>query len=123
MKLIKLETMTIYQLVDRFAEIGIAQDQALLYDEYGKFNRLFGQMTDVDNELRARGKEARLSLMNLYNHANIQVRLQAAKWSIGVALVEARKVIQTISESGWMPQAGEAGMTLENLDDGTFKPD
>jgi hypothetical protein len=36
MKRVKLKAMTVHQLVDRFAEIGVAQDQALLYDEIGK---------------------------------------------------------------------------------------
>jgi Domain of unknown function (DUF2019) len=40
--------MTVDRSVDRFAEIGVAQDQALLYDEIGKFNRLFDQMHLVD---------------------------------------------------------------------------
>lgn len=65
--------------VDRFAEIGIAQDQALLYDEHKKFNRLFSEMNDVDQELRRRGLQARLALLKLFDHPNMQVRLKAAK--------------------------------------------
>jgi hypothetical protein len=53
----------------------------------------------------------------------MQVRLQAAKWSLGVAPEAARQVIESISESNWFPQAGDAGMTLSNLDSGVFKPD
>jgi hypothetical protein len=118
-----LKSITVDQLVDRFAEIGIAQDQALLYDEYKRFNRLFNQMNDVDQELRRRGLQARLALLRLFDHPNMQVRLQAAKWSLGVAPEAARQVIESISESNWFPQAGDAGMTLSNLDSGVFKPD
>ena len=118
-----LKSMTVDQLVDRFAEIGVAQDQALLYDEIGKFNRLFDQMHLVDIELRARGLAARLALLRLFDNQNMQVRLQAAKWSLGVAPEAARQVIESISESNWFPQAGDAGMTLSNLDLGIFKPD
>ncbi|HEV7909773.1 MAG TPA: DUF2019 domain-containing protein [Methylocella sp.] len=110
-------------LVDRLAEIGVAQDQALLYDEIGKFNRLFDQMHAADIELRARGPAARLALLRLFDYQNMQVRLQAARWSLGVAPEAARPVIESISESNWFPQAGEAGMTLSNLDSGIFKPD
>jgi hypothetical protein len=46
MKRIRLEDATVDQLVERFAEIGVAQDQAELMGEMGKFNRLFGQMKD-----------------------------------------------------------------------------
>ena len=118
-----LKSMTTEQLVDRFAEIGVAQDEALLYDEIGKFNQLFDQMHAVDDELRARGPESRRALLRLFDHQNMQVRLQAAKWSLGIAPEKARAVIESISESNWFPQAGEAGMTLSNLEAGIFKPD
>lgn len=32
--------MELEQLVQRFADIGVAQDEALLHNEVGKFNRL-----------------------------------------------------------------------------------
>jgi Domain of unknown function (DUF2019) len=117
-----LKSMTVDQLVDRFAEIGVAQDQAELMGEIGKFNRLYGQMDDVDQELRRRGREARLALLQLFDHPNMQVRLKAAKRTLGVSPQKARQVIEAISESNWFPQAGEAGMTLSNLDSGFFKP-
>jgi len=113
--------MSVDELVERF--VGIAQDQAELMGEIGKFNRLFDQMYAVDIELRARGPAARLALLRLFDHPNMQVRLQAAKWSLGVAPEAARKIIQAVYDSKWYPQAGEAGMTLWNLDRGVFKPD
>ncbi|MGH6840677.1 MAG: DUF2019 domain-containing protein, partial [Methylocella sp.] len=66
---------------------------------------------------------AQLALLRLFDHPNMQVRLKAAKRTLGVAPEEARQVIESISESNWFPQAGEAGMTLSNLDSGFFKPD
>jgi hypothetical protein len=123
MKLAKLEQMTTDQLVTRFAEIGIAQDQAELMGEIGKFNSLYRQMDATEKELRRRGQAARLALLRLYEHPNMQVRLNAAKRTLGVAPESARKVIQAIYDSKWYPQAGDAGMTLSNLDRGIFKPD
>jgi phage pi2 protein 07 len=122
MKHARLQAMTVDELVDRFAEIGIAQDQALLYNEISKFTKLYWQMKDVDTELRGRGDDARRTLPRLYNHPNMQVRLQAAARTLAVAPHAARQVIVSISESNWFPQAGEAGMTLSNLDSGIFKP-
>jgi uncharacterized protein (UPF0297 family) len=119
----KLTEMTVDELIERFAEIGLAQYQALDDDEYRKFNKLFGQMVEVDHALRARGQDARFALTRLYNHPNPQVRLQAAKRSLAVAPQAARQVIQAIADSKWPPQYFEAGMTLLNLDDGTFVPD
>lgn len=118
-----LKSMTTEQLVGRFAEIGVAQDQALLYDECKRFNRLFNQMNDVDEELRRRGMQARLALLRLFNHPNIQVRLEAAKWSLGIAPEVSRHVIEEINKSQSFPQAMDAGMTLRNLEAGIFKPD
>ncbi len=123
MKRVKLEEMTINELAERFAEIGIAQDQAELMGEIGKFNSLYRQMDETEKELRRRGREARLALLRLYDHPNMQVRLNAAKRTLGVAPEAARKVIQEIYDSKWYPQAGDAGMTLSNLDRGVFKPD
>jgi hypothetical protein len=71
----------------------------------------------------ARGAGKRLALLRLYDHPNMQVRLTAAKRTLGVAPEAARKVIQAVYDSKWYPQAGEAGMTLWNLDRGVFKPD
>ena len=71
--------MTVDQLVDRFAEIGVAQNTAELMGKISKYNKLYRQMKDVDTELRARGEDARRALLRLYSHPNMQVRLQAAK--------------------------------------------
>ncbi len=123
MKRVKLEDMTVDELVDRFAEIGVAQDKAELMGGISKFNKLYGQMKEVDTELRARGEDARRALLRPYSHPNMQVQLQAAKKTLAVAPDAARHVIEEIKKSQWFPQAGEAGMTLRNLNSGFFKPD
>jgi hypothetical protein len=118
-----LKDMTVDQLVDSFAEIGISQYQATMGGETRRFNRLYDQMDLIDRELRSRGRDARLGLLRLYDHPNIQVRLKAATRTLGIAPVAARAVIEAIDESQWFPQAGDAGLTLRYLDEGTFKPD
>ena len=114
--------MTSAQLVDYFAEISLAQDQALLRSEIVKYNRLFDQMRAVEKELKARQDDQRRALLALYSHPNAQVRLQAARATLVVAPEAARQLIETISNSPKFPQAGDAGMTLWNLDRGMFKP-
>ena len=57
MKHASLAEMTVDRLVERFAEIGVAQDTAELMGEISKFNKLYRQMKDVDTELRARGED------------------------------------------------------------------
>lgn len=120
---INLSNMTTDQLIDRFAEISVGQEDALFHDQHGKFRRLYAQMDQTDKELRSRGLDARRALMRLYDHSSPQVRLNAARRTLAVAPTEARHVIQAIAESGLFPQAGDAGMCLWALDEGIFKPE
>lgn len=123
MKQKSFEELTVEDLVGKFAEACTEQDRALTYSKIAMFKKLYGQMTAVDKELRRRGRDARLALRKLYAHPNYQVRLQAARLTLGVAPTEARQTIEAIARSGRMPQAGDARGTLRNLDDGFFKPD
>jgi hypothetical protein len=122
MKHIELSAMSSANLVERFAEIVVAQDQALLGGEHAKFNRLFRQMMDIANELKAREGDQRRLLLELFTFPNMQVRVQAAKLTLAIAPVEARKQLEAIADTHWMPQAGDAGMSLSFLDRGVFKP-
>jgi len=54
---------------------------------------------------------------------DIQVRSQSARATLAVAPAEARRAIEAIAASRQYPQAGDAGMTLINLDRGIFVPD
>ena len=122
MKRIELTNMKTDDLVSLFAQIGEAQDAALLGGEYAKFNRLYDRMAAVSNELKQREGDQRRALQVLYEFKNMQVRLKAAIHTLAVAPVEARAQLQAVADSKWFPQAGDAGMSLVALDDGTFKP-
>lgn len=122
MKRVVLADMTTQDLVERFAKIGRAQDQALLGGQISKFNRLFDQMSEVSNELKSRPGDERRALTALYDYPNMQVRLKAAKHTLAVTPLEARSQLEAIAESKWFPQAGDAGMSLSNLDSGFYKP-
>ncbi|RYE50908.1 MAG: DUF2019 domain-containing protein [Hyphomicrobiales bacterium] len=117
-----LMELTTDDLVAGFASIGVEQDKSLLHGDTAKFNKLFEQMRLVSEELRGRRGDQRRALLALFDHPNIQVRLKAAKHSLAVAPIEARRQIEEIARSGHFPQAGEAGMSLDNLDSGFFKP-
>jgi hypothetical protein len=110
------------RLVERFAKFGLDQVKAELFGEIGKYNRLYREMASIASELKSRSGDQRRALMSLYSHPNIHVRLAAAKKTLAVAPNEARQVIEGIAVSHDYPYAGEAGITLEFLDDGTFKP-
>ena len=122
MKRVVLSDMPTSDLVALFAQIVVGQDEADLGGELSKFKRLFARMMDVSNELKSRTGDQRVELLQLFSHPNMQVRLQAAKLTMAVAPIEARAQLEAIAASKWFPQAGDAGMSLWNLDNGVFKP-
>lgn len=122
MKLKSVGSLTDEELVDRFAAISLDQDDALLGSEYGRFNRLYGRKITVLDELKNRQGDRRRLLLRLFEHPNAQVRLNAANATLAVAPLEARKMLQAIANSREYPQAGDAGMSLAGLDDGTYRP-
>jgi hypothetical protein len=122
MSTVGLGNMEVSELVDRFADICLAQDEALADGDASKFNRLFDEMQYVVAELKSRPGDQRSAILSLYNHPNMQVRIKAAKNTLAVAPREARKALEEIAKSQEHPQALEAGMSLWNLERGIFKP-
>lgn len=50
------------------------------------------------------------------------MRVTAAKATLAIAPDAARKALEDIKATGWMPQAAEASGSLWALDEGIFKP-
>jgi hypothetical protein len=117
-----LRDLTVPDLVSRFAAIGVEQDKALLWGEIAKFNRLYDKKAAITTELRNRAGDRRRALLLLFDHPNMQVRLNAAKATLAVAPQAARQMLERIQEWQRQPQAGDAGMCLWNLDRGVFVP-
>jgi hypothetical protein len=117
-----LSEMTESELVERFAAICVEQNKALFDDEIAKFNRLYAEMVEVRDVLRTRSGDRRVALLALFNHPDLQVRLQAAKTTLAVEPQAARQMLERIQEWQRQPQAGDAGMCLWNLDRGVFVP-
>jgi hypothetical protein len=118
----KLEQMTVPHLIQRFTAIGVDQDKALIRGEHGKFNRLFDEMVAIEKELKIRDGDQRRELLDLHDHPNAQVRLNAVKATLAVAPEQSLHMLKTIAKSREYPQAGDAGMTLISLERGIFKP-
>jgi hypothetical protein len=93
MKRVNVHEMTVKELVERFISLCLAQDQAVLMDEFSKFNRLFGEMEAVKQELKMRTGDQRRALVALYGHPNAQVRLKAAKATLALEPQAARKTM------------------------------
>lgn len=121
MKQLDLRSMTVPQLVTRFSEITLEQDNAQLFGRIKLYNRLYDDIIAVKNDLAARPGDQRSALMSLYSHSNPQVRLKAAQWSLAVAPASARQVLQDISDRNIYPQAAYARQSLEALDRGESK--
>ena len=122
----KLQALSVAELVELFAALGVEQDrteQASAIGDIGKINRLFEQMEAVKEELKSRPGDQRRALLTLYDHPNMQVRLKAAKGTLAVAPEVARKLLEAIAQSRWQPQAGDAGMCLWALEEGVFIPE
>jgi hypothetical protein len=118
----KLAGLSVEDLIKDFVAIGEAQDQALLFDDIARFNRLYDKKAAILDELKGRSGDQRHALVSLHIHANMQVRLNAAKATLAVAPIAARKTLEAIAASNHFPQAGDAGMSLWNLDQGVFQP-
>lgn len=122
MKRVNREELSVDDLIRQFVELGLAQFEADLDDDIAQYNRLFREMMAVERELKSRPGDQRRELLPLYDHPNVQVRLAAAKATLAVVPDTARRKLQEIADSREFPQAGDAGMSLTNLDRGIFKP-
>lgn len=122
MKTVSLQSISTAELVERFAALALAQYQAELQSNIAKQNKLIKQGWAIVDELKSRPGDQRSALLRLYEHPNVQVRLNAARLTLGVAPTAAREVIQTIADSKKYPQAMDAGMCLWTIEQGIFKP-
>ncbi|WP_048648097.1 DUF2019 domain-containing protein [Nitratireductor soli] len=118
MKLRDIRTAQTERLIERFIEIGIEQDHALLGNEVSRFNRLFGEKKQIERALEERPGDERRVLFALYDHPDMQVRLNAARATRDLNYQRARALMEEIAASGHNPQAGDAGMGLWVMDGG-----
>jgi uncharacterized protein DUF2019 len=121
-KRVDLQKLSNEQLVERFVAIGEAQADASLYGDIPEFNRLYRLKVAVVDELQERPGDQRSVLLPLYDHTNLQVRLNAVTGTLALAPEEGLRVLQDMAASMKQPYAGDAGMTLSALDEGIFKP-
>src|ERR1700733_15675004 len=94
----RVQEISVPELVERFVRIALDQDEALFSGEIARFNVLYDQMEIVGNELKSRVGERRSSLLPLYDHPHIQVRLQAAFATMDLVPAAARQVFQKIAD-------------------------
>ena len=109
-------------LVERFVSIGLAQYDALYVADTGKFNRLYREMEQVRSELKQREGDQRRALLPLLEHPNLQVRMKAANSVLAISPGLARKALESVRDSGILPQSADAEGMLEAVQKGWFVP-
>lgn len=118
----KLKSLSTEELKRLFEQLCIQQYDALERNAIASYNKRYDAILAIQNELESRPGDQRRLLMSLFGHPNMQVRLTAAHANLGVDYIAARRELQAIVDSQWFPQAGDAGMTLWNLDRGFYRP-
>ncbi len=113
-----ISEMTNDELFMRFIEVSVAQGEVSETFETTKFNRLFDQNQKILGELRVRQGDQRRLLLALYDHPNMQVRLNSAYATYALDPAGAAAVFEAIAASKRFPWAGDAGMTLSMLKKG-----
>lgn len=122
MTLPKLNSLTTEELKSLFEKLCIEQYDALEGNAIASYNKRYDKILAIQNELKSRPGDQRRILMSLFGHPNMQVRLTAAHANLAVDYIAARRELQAIVDEQWFPQSGDAGMTLENLDSGFYRP-
>jgi len=118
MKKVVLEQMSVDELVNHFLALTLDQGQALYYEDNPKYNALFRNMISVEQELKSRAGDQRRALAKFLKHSNLQVRLMAALATLPVEPVQARAMLQKISDANIYPQAADARGMLRELEKG-----
>lgn len=117
-----LRTLSSSEVIRRFEQLCIEQYDAMERDELARVNRVVWRVHALEMELKSRPGDQRRLLMRLFGHPNMQVRLSAARANLAVDYPAARREMQAIVDSKWYPQAGDAGISLENIDSGFYRP-
>ena len=111
------------QLVAKFAVLAEQIGLAVLDSEVSKVNRALRSMWAIEDELRARGRQARQQLIPLLDQKNRFVRYYAAKALLGLIPDRARAVIEWNAKYGFDAIAGDANGLLRAFDSGEYKSD
>jgi hypothetical protein len=118
----KLAALSVAELVERFVSIAHDQVQAERAGRVRQMRTHYWRMDSVREELRRRPGDQRSALIPLLRHPEAQVRLKAAVSTLALAPDEARMTLQSLADRGLPPQALYAGVALNELDLGNFKP-
>lgn len=121
-KRVRYQDVVTSELVALFESITTQQCDASWCWQASRYNRLFGQMVAICDELKSRAGDQRLALLPLLKAPNVQVRMMVAIQLLALAPEKARSALESVVASGYMPQVADARGMLRALDEGTYVP-
>ncbi len=92
------------EMLQGFIELSLTQHEALLYLEARPYNRAYMKIKKLVEELEARPGDQRHALIELFDHDNPQVRLNAAKHAHPLYPDKAIQIVQSIIDARALPQ-------------------
>lgn len=120
MKETEIRSSSLEELIDAYSRSAIAHGRGTEEGDPDKANASFHVMAAVCRELRARGRDAQASLLNLLKSNEIYVRLWAASHCLEFSPKDAEKVLEGLS-GGTSVVAFDAEMTLNEWRKGRLK--
>ncbi len=118
-----IRDISVQQLLDRFVDVCLDQEDALSDEDYDKFNRLYDVRMDIQDELKRRGDKARRSLLRLYDHPNLTVQMFAAAATAGLEREAALAKLREIGARRDFLDSIRANSMATRLEEGAWDPD
>jgi hypothetical protein len=119
----ELSSLADDELIARFAATAKVVGAAVLNSDVDRTDRAIRRLWAIEAVLRARGPTSRMKLVRLLDDRDRFVRYYAAYHLLALVPERARAIIEWNAKFGFDALAGDAGMTLRNLDTGFYKPD
>jgi hypothetical protein len=118
-----LQILSESELVEKFAALAKEAGSAVLDSDAARANRALRRIWAIEDELRARGRDARLQLGSLLDDSNRLVRYYAAQALLGLVPDRARPIIAENAKYSFDAICGDARGFLSAYDTGQYKPD
>lgn len=117
-----LTTASVTRLVELYVAVAVAQFEAREDERIARHNRLYDDRVSIAKELKARLGDQRRELLPLLQHANVQVRFNAAIDLLAVFPEDGKAALRRIHENDWRFYCADAGSLLKSIESGRYVP-
>ena len=118
----ELASLSTDQLLGMYEDISLKEFDAIELGDMPLVQKLIEKQVSLDQEIRARGVEARRKMVQWLSHHNPQARINTAKALLAIAPQEARSALELLASRGPSIQRLDARMCIRQLEEGVFKP-